>query len=115
MREPRFSVSFAVHLAWQEKSGATQRITGRCVDLSSEGMQIEIRDRLNPGMTVLVASDEFGRMGHTSVKYCRRDKMQYRAGLRFGTAFQLGDPARQRILDRVLIPGATGLNSDLLP
>ena len=46
----------SVHLAWQEKSGAPQRITGRCVDLSSEGMQIEIRDRLNTGTDRLVAA-----------------------------------------------------------
>jgi hypothetical protein len=104
MREPRFPVSFSVHLTWQEKSGTMQRATGRCVDLSPEGIKIEIRDRLETGATVLVESDEFGRMGHALVRYCRRDRMQYMAGLRFGSPYPLGDPARQKTLQRVLKP-----------
>jgi hypothetical protein len=123
MREKRYPVNFAVHLTWQENQGATRRVAGRCLDLSAEGMRIELRDHLAAGATVLLESSEFGRMGHALVRYCRREKMQYRAGLRFVTAFQLSEPARQRVLDSVLIavkpgankPAGTGLNSDLLP
>lgn len=115
MREQRFSVSFAVHLTWQQKSGAIQRVTGRCVDLSPEGMQIEIRDRLETGVTVLVASDDFGRMGQALVRYCRRDKMRYFAGLRFGTVFKLGDPVRQKILTRVIAPADPDANGPAGP
>jgi hypothetical protein len=102
MREPRFAVSFSVQLNWQEKSGALQRVSARCVDLSSEGMKVEVRDRLAPGTTVLVASNEFGRMGNTLVRYCRRDKMHFMAGLRFGTAFSLSSPGRQKTLESIL-------------
>ena len=82
-----------------------QRVTGRCVDLSPEGMKIEVRVRLEPGTAVVVSCNEFGRMGHTLVKYCRRDKMHYMAGLRFGTAFPLSSPGRLKILEGVLHKG----------
>jgi hypothetical protein len=87
---------------WQEKSGAVRRISGRCLDLSSEGIKIETRDRLDTGTAVLVSSQEFGRMGHATVRYSARDKMRCLVGLKFGAAFGLSDPARRRILDRVL-------------
>jgi hypothetical protein len=103
-RDARFSVNFPVHLTWQEKSGGVKRMTGRCLNLSSEGMLIEVRDPLDSGTPVLAASDEFGRMGHTIVRHCRRDKMRYLAGLRFSTAFALSDPARQKILQQILSP-----------
>jgi hypothetical protein len=105
MREQRFSVDFAVRLQWQPKRGGVQRATGRCLDLSPEGMRVELRDALETGGQVLAESDEFGRMGHAMVRYCRRENMRYMAGLRFSTPFALGGPARQTILDRVLASG----------
>ena len=93
---------------WQEGSGAPRRLTGRCLDLSSEGARIETKDRLSPGTTVTVSSNEFGRMGHSVVRYCRRDAMRYLIGLKFGAPFGLGDPARQKILAHVLNAAAPG-------
>jgi hypothetical protein len=59
---------------------------------------------MEPGTGVTVQSDEFGRMGHATVRHVQRDKMQYLVGLRFGAAFGLGDPARRKILESVLKP-----------
>jgi hypothetical protein len=104
MNEERYSVSFSVALGWVDKGGLVRRLNGRCVDLSPEGMKIETRDRLETGTVVTVQSDEFGRMGHATVRHVQRDKMQCLVGLKFGAAFGLGDPARRKILDRVLRP-----------
>ncbi len=104
MREERYSVSFAVSMMWQDKAGLLRRMNGRCLDLSSSGMKIEIRDKLDVYTPVLVSSDEFGRMGHATVRFCLRDKMRYLVGLKFGAEFALGDPARRRILERLLAP-----------
>jgi hypothetical protein len=102
MKEERYSVSFSVFLMWEPKTGPVRRMMGRCVDLSPEGMKIEARDRLEKGTLVMVTSDEFGRMGHAIVRYCQRDKMVCIVGLKFGTAFGLSDPARQKILGSVI-------------
>jgi len=100
MPEERYSVSFSVALGWADKSGLVRRTNGRCLDLSPEGMKIETRDRLDTGTVVTVQSGEFGRMGHATVRHVNREKMQCLVGLKFGAAFGLGDPARQKILER---------------
>jgi hypothetical protein len=104
MREERYKVSFSVSLMWQEKPGGLRRLAGRCVDLSSEGISVEVKDRVSPGGAVQVESREFGRMGHAIVKFCRRDQMRYLIGLRFSAPFGVSDPARRKILGRVMLP-----------
>jgi len=104
MREERFKVSFSVTLLWQERSGAVSRLNGRCVDLSPEGISVELKDRLNVGTPVQVESREFGRMGHATVRFCRRDQMRFLLGFRFSAPFGVSDPARRKILERVLLP-----------
>ena len=108
MREVRHSASFSVSLMWQEKSGAVRRVGGRCLNLSSEGMGVDTRDRVDAGTVVLVLSDEFGRIGHATVRYCRRDGMKYAVGLKFSSAFALGGPIRSKILAQALKPDREG-------
>ena len=104
MRPERFSVSFSVSLVWQEKSGAVRRLTGRCVDFSSEGIGMEAKDRVALHTAVQVESKEFGRMGHATVRFCSRDRMRYQIGCRFTAPFKTSDPARRKILEGVVVP-----------
>jgi hypothetical protein len=111
MREQRFKVSFSVSLMWQERPGELRRLAGRCADLSSEGMSVEVKDRISPGAVVQVESKDFGRMGHAIVRFCRRDPMRFHIGLKFSAPFGMSDPARRKILERVMLPSdpdATG-------
>lgn len=103
MEEKPYSVNFAVSLMWEEKSGALRRVGGRCLNLSPEGMRIETRDRLGTGTAVLVLSP-FGRMGYATVRYCRLEAMKCMIGLSFSRAYALEEPARRRILEKVLVP-----------
>ena len=43
--EERYPVDFQVFLTW-EKNSVTQRVVGRCVDLSPSGARLETRDKL---------------------------------------------------------------------
>ena len=104
MREERFKVSFSVSLLCQEKTGELRRLAGRCADLSPEGMSVELKDRVGAGAAVQVESKEFGRMGHAIVKFCRRHQMHYQIGLMFSAPFAMSDPARRKILERVMLP-----------
>ena len=108
MREERFKVSFSVSLLCQEKSGEIMRLAGHCVDLSSEGIGVEAKDRVSPGAMVQVESKEFGRMGHATVKFCRRDQMRFLIGLSFSVPFGMSDAARRKILERVMLPSDSG-------
>lgn len=105
MTDEQFPIGFAVVLMWQEKSGTVRRVTGRCLDLSQEAMEIETMDRVIAGTMVLVTSDEFGRMGYLSVRYCQRDRMRCVVGLKFCLPFKPGKPdhtARRKTANRVM-------------
>jgi hypothetical protein len=101
-RPERYHVDFTVFLTWQDAKGLVHTVLGRCLDLSSSGIRIETRDSLTHNQMVVIQSDHFGRMGHASVRYCRREAMKYVVGLQFTSLFELGDPVRRKILDGVL-------------
>jgi hypothetical protein len=100
-REERYEVDFTVFLSWQVND-AVHRVTARCVNLSPSGAKLETRDRLEVRASVLVHSEQFGRMGMASIRYCVRKGMKYEVGLEFGGIFGLSDPVRRKILDGVL-------------
>lgn len=100
--EDRYDVDFQVFLSWQAPNGPIRRVTGRCVDLSASGAKLETKDRLDIRSGILVHSEQFGRMGLASVRYCSRVGMKYEVGLQFTNAFLLSDPVRKKILTSVL-------------
>jgi len=100
--EERFRTDFPVVLAWADSAGGRQSLSARCMDLSASGMRIETRDPLQVRLLTVVQSGHFGRMGHATVRYCRREGMKYSVGLQFSVAFGLGDPVRKQILEKVL-------------
>lgn len=96
--DSRHPVDFPIRIAMHDASGAMRQITGRCTDLSSAGAQMETRDPLPVRSTVMISSTEHGRMGHASVRYCRRVAMKYVIGVQFNVQLRLADPARNKIL-----------------
>jgi hypothetical protein len=98
--EDRYRVDFQVFLTWQV-NGVTRRVIGRCVDLSPSGARLETRDKLTAHSTVLVHSEQFGRMGLASIRHCNRHGMKYDVGLQFSTVFGMSSPSRQRALEQV--------------
>jgi PilZ domain len=98
--EQRYPVDFQVFLTWQ-KDSVTQRVVGRCVDLSPSGARLETRDKLETRSTVLVHSEQFGRMGLASIRHCTRTGMKYDVGLEFSTAFGMSSPTRRKTLEQV--------------
>jgi hypothetical protein len=104
--EERYLVDFPVFLSWQQRNGSIHRVPGRCVDLSPSGAKLETKDRLEPRSTIVVQSEQFGRMGMASIRYCNRNGMKYVVGLEFSSVFGLSDPVRKKILEKVLRPEA---------
>ena len=103
--EERYKVDFQVFLTWSDQKGGVRRASARCTDLSASGARLETLSNFNAQSIVLVTSQQFGRMGNATVRYCRREGMKYTVGLQFTAAFGLGDPVRRSILEKVLQPG----------
>jgi len=101
--EERYPVDFRVFVSWQSHAGLA-RVSARCVNLSLSGMKLETKDPLAVRSVVLLDSEHFGRMGTAAVRYCSRKHMSYEVGLQFSAPFSFSDPARRKILDRVLRP-----------
>lgn len=101
--EPRYRVDFPVFLSWQDRKGVVRRSAGRCLDLSASGAHVETIDVFEPQTRVLVHSDGFGRMGHASVRYCRRQGMKYKVGLQFSSVLVLSDSMRRKILEKAIL------------
>jgi len=99
-REKRYEADFPVQLQWQ-LGQAVRRAAARCLDLSASGAKLETRERIQRGTVVLVHSDDFGRMGLGSVRYCNVKKLNYNIGVFFSTTLQ-HDPARRRVLDELI-------------
>jgi hypothetical protein len=103
--EDRYTVDFPVFLSFEAADGTGQRVSGRCVDLSSSGAKLVTIDKLTIRSNILVHSEHFGRMGLASIRYCVRQGMKYEVGLQFSAPFGLSDPVRKKVLSRVLRGG----------
>jgi hypothetical protein len=100
--ETRYSVDFPVFLTWQDRLGAVRRLPARCSNLSASGAHVETTDPFAPYTQVLVSSENFGRLGHASIRYCRRQGMRYRIGLQFTSALVLSDAMRKKMLAQAI-------------
>jgi hypothetical protein len=100
--DDRYHVDFPIHISWQDGAGQIRSAAARCRDLSASGLHAETKDPFTPHTLVLVQSGIFGRMGNASVRYCRREGMKYAVGLHFSSSFELSDPVRKKLLERVL-------------
>jgi hypothetical protein len=100
--EDRYEVDFPVFLSFHAADGSAQRVSGRCVDLSSSGAKLQTIDKLTVRSNILVHSEKFGRMGLASIRYCVRHGMKYEVGLEFSAPFGLSDPVRKKVLTGVL-------------
>lgn len=112
--EDRYRVDFQVFLTWQT-NGVMRRVVGRCVDLSPSGAKLETKDKLEARSTVLVHSEQFGRMGFANIRHCNRHGMKYNVGLEFSIAFGMSSPSRRQALDQVRRPVPAPQLSDSSP
>jgi hypothetical protein len=110
--EPRYHVNFTVRVSWQAQNNLVRQISGKCTDLSASGARVETLDPLDVRGLVLLSSECFGRMGHASVRYCRREGMKYAVGLQFNVQFGLSDPSRKKMLEKVVLSSISEAPTD---
>ncbi len=72
-----------VRIHWSEPSGATFGCVGRCFEVSTGGMCIDIDRRIAKGSVVQIESHELKVVGLGIVRHCRQKGMGFRLGLQF--------------------------------
>ena len=61
-----------VRLAWLDDHGHIRCITGRCIDVSSRRVHVEVREQIPLDTRVMLLADGISVAGSTSVKYVTR-------------------------------------------
>ena len=58
-----------VRLAWLDERGQIRCLTGRCIDVSSRRIHVEVSEEIPLHTRVMLRSDAISIVGSTSVKY----------------------------------------------
>ena len=61
-----------VRLAWLDEDGRIRSVTGRCIDVSSTRVHVEVREHIPLHTHVMLRADGISIAGSTSVKYVTR-------------------------------------------
>ena len=61
-----------VRLAWLDEGGQIRCVTGRCIDVSSRRVHLEVRERIALHTRVMLRADGLKFAGSASVKYVTR-------------------------------------------
>jgi hypothetical protein len=61
-----------VRLAWLDEGGQIRCATGRCIDVSSRWIHVEVREQIPLDTRVMLRADGLSVAGSTSVKYVTR-------------------------------------------
>ena len=82
-RDARDSVDTPVEISWEDLGGVTQRIQGRCLDLSAGGLRVELTDPLQVPTRIKFRVPATGVTGGALVRHCRRKGSKYHVGVQF--------------------------------
>jgi hypothetical protein len=61
-----------IRLAWLDDHGKIRCLTGRCIDVTSRRVHVEVREQIPLRTRVMLRADGFSVAGSTSVKYVTR-------------------------------------------
>jgi hypothetical protein len=61
-----------VRLAWLDERGQIRCAAGRCIDVSSKRVHVEVREQIPLHTRVMLRADGMSAAGSTSVKYVTR-------------------------------------------
>ena len=61
-----------VRLAWLDERGHVRCLAGRCIDVSSRRVHVEVREQIPLHTPVMLRADGISIAGSTSVKYVTR-------------------------------------------
>jgi hypothetical protein len=84
-RHRRIPYLAPVRISWEEQ-GLPSFAIARCIDLSEEGMRIEVAQAVRPGTRLQIAAEHFKFTGSASVRRVDRRGSKYMLGLQLTQA-----------------------------
>ncbi len=92
-RNVRHPVQGNLHLLWEDEAGH-ERVSGaQLVNVSANGMQLRLTDKIPVHTTVSCNAPKLGVSGRGSVRYCNPSKGKYLVGLEFSNGTGWRGPA----------------------
>lgn len=82
-RHPRFARPGKVRVNWRDPSGFSHQVNGKCLDISRQGVRLELEKQIAPATMVNVQSPDFRIAGVAMVRHCARKGLGWVAGLQF--------------------------------
>jgi len=91
-RHPRVSYAGAVRISWQDERGLSRFAKAKCLDLSQEGLRIEMTQPIPVLSTLLLRAEQINLGGSASVKHIASRGCKYILGLNFSHALENPPP-----------------------
>jgi hypothetical protein len=82
-RHERISEDAPIRLMWKDRFGGDKFVTGRVLDVSEEGMRIELPIQIEERIYVTFRADTIPLHGTASVRSCVRQTPKFVVGLEF--------------------------------
>jgi hypothetical protein len=82
-RHDRVEEKVAVQVMWKDRYGHDRLLSGHTVDVSQDGLRVELKERIDEGVFVNFRADGLKLHGTASVRRCTRQGAKYVIGLQF--------------------------------
>lgn len=93
-RQERVTTSVPVRVAWQDRLGRDKYAIVHILDISPEGLLLELPEPVEPRSVLTIQSQGLHLHGSGAVRYCRRVFGRYVVGLEFVAGLKWKPPAR---------------------
>ncbi len=87
-RHDRVEEGVTVQVMWKDRYGHDRLVSGRTIDVSRDGLRLQLKERLEEGIYVNFRADALKLHGTASVRWCTREGSKYVAGLQFSGGLQ---------------------------
>jgi hypothetical protein len=86
-RHKRVPYGAQIRISWEDR-GIPYFATARCIDLSEEGMRVEVGQPVSPGTMLMVAAENIKFAGAASVRRVDHHGAKYTLGLQLTQAIR---------------------------
>jgi hypothetical protein len=84
----RFPYNDLVRVSWQDRLGQVKYANAKCLDVSEQGISVELVEPVELRSYVSLRSDKLKLAGTAAVRYCQRKAGKYMIGLEFSAGLK---------------------------
>ena len=87
-RHDRVSLPGLIHISWEDALGVSKQTQVKCLDISKEGLRVEIPEPIRVGARVSLRADWINLHGSGTVKHLARRGNKYILGVNLSQALR---------------------------